>query len=136
MTKPDPSQRPQVDYTRRSYYVAIISVIVAIVIAVFSIAASYHIAQQSSKPTAEDRKLVSQQEAMPSPVSTPVPTPASVASSPLVSPSPSPKVEAKQRKPRKSSPPREEVVEGPCYIEGKGGQEEVDCETGEYIDEP
>lgn len=125
MKEPKPSQA-QIDYTKRSYYVGIIAVIVAVT----GIYVSYHLGQQS-KFTVEPQKLVSQQEVVPTP--SPVPIVVALPPSPTPSPSPTPKV-AKQRKPRRSIP-QEELIEGPCYTDGEGGEEIlVDCETGEEIE--
>jgi hypothetical protein len=131
--KQNTSQSSEISYLKWGLIIALFSAVGTYL----GLGVAYLSWQNPKAPNVEAQKLVSQQEAMSTPTSTPVPTPASVVPSPSVTPSPSPtpKVEAKQRKPRKSSTPQEEVVEGPCYTEGKGGEHiPVDCETGEEID--
>jgi hypothetical protein len=132
MKEPKPSLT-QVDYTKRSYYVGIIAVIVAVA----GIYVSYHLGQQSKSivvsPTVESQKLVSQQESV---NHTSVPPPA------IVVPSPTPTVETK-RKPTKQVKPLQKPGDGRCYLtdehgnyeaDEEGYRIEVDCETGENID--
>jgi hypothetical protein len=133
-----PSQA-QIDYTRRSYYVGIVAVIVAAV----GIIVSYHIGKQSRAFPVEPNRLVSQ-ETTPTPSPSPVFTPASVVPSPTPSPSPTPKVETGQRKPtRRGKAHQGKQVIGPCYLlnedesyasDEEGNRIEVDCETGENIE--
>jgi len=97
-----------------------------------------YLAWQYPKSPFEQNRFVAK-ETTPTPTPTPTLTP-----TPTPSPSATPKVKAKQRKVARGANPHQQPQQERCYktdengniLYDKGGYEmEVDCETGEDIDE-
>lgn len=127
------SQSKQVDYTKRSYYTALIALVAAFV----GVSIAY-LAWQHPKSHSEPNRLVTQ-EATPTPTPTPVLTPTP---SPSPTSSPTPDVEAGKRKPTKKPRTNQARTDNRCYLlnedgsyagDEEGYRIEVDCETGEEI---